>query len=379
MFKARYISVISCLMLLVILSTSAADDASREAWQLEKLEQDRDKAKKKKNSVLERERSVLAGLKSIGKDLASREKELRIYEHNLSRCEREIKKIKEELAKAELRAKQTQSLMLKRLRAMYKFGYDGGQLSYLKLLLEAEGIPDLTTRYKYMSAIASADKDLVGKALEEKAEIDSKKEQVEARKKRILNYEASAKQIRDAILKKRRARQAALNRLRQSKDHLTQTLNELERAVEEKESLIARLRDNSAEGVYEEITDLGKQRGKLPWPTAGKIVKNSAVSMNGVTIQAKYGTNIRCVAGGMVEYAQWFDGVGFGQMVIVDHGYGYRTLYAHASELLVNKKQRVKTGQIIAKVGDTGSLKGSILYFEIWKGTKAMLTKRWLK
>ena len=101
--------------------------------------------------------------------------------------------------------------------------------------------------------------------------------------------------------------------------------------------------------------------------------------MNGVTIQAKYGDNIRCVAGGTVEYAQWFDGVGFGQMVIVAHGNGYRTLYAHASELLVKKGQKVKAGDVIARVGDTGSLGGPVLYFELWKGTKAMPTTQWLR
>ena len=82
---------------------------------------------------------------------------------------------------------------------------------------------------------------------------------------------------------------------------------------------------------------------------------------------------------GIVEYAKWFDGVGFGQMVIVDHGNSYRTLYAHASELLASKGQRVKAGQAIARVGDTGSLRGSMLYFELWKGTKAMPTRLWLR
>ena len=101
--------------------------------------------------------------------------------------------------------------------------------------------------------------------------------------------------------------------------------------------------------------------------------------MKGVTIQARYGADIKCVANGIVEYSQWFDGVGFGQMVIVNHGNGYHTLYAHASELLVRKGQNVKAGQTIAKVGDTGSLKGAILYFQIWKGTKVMDTKGWLR
>ena len=262
---------------------------------------------------------------------------------------------------------------------MYKFGYQGGQLSYLKLLLDVENISDLNIKYKYMGAIASGDRKLLDKAQAEKAEIQQKKEQMEDRKKRILKYKAGAESTRKAILSKRLKRQNILDSLQKSEKDLNKTLAELERAVGEKENLIARLRNNSTAEYYAEIVDLEKQRGKLPWPVAGKIVKNSASSMQGVTIQAKYGTDIRCVAGGIVEYAQWFDGVGFGQMVIVDHGNGYRTLYAHASELLVKKRQRVKAGDVIARVGDTGSLKGPMLYFELWKGTKAMSTRRWLR
>ena len=204
-------------------------------------------------------------------------------------------------------------------------------------------------------------------------------EQVEARRERILSYQAGARRTRDMIERKRQERQETLENLRRSKENLTKTLAELEMSVREKEDLIARLRDSSVTDVYEDITDLEKERGKLPWPVSGKIIRNSAPSMKGVTIEAKYGTNIRCIASGTVEYAQWFDGVGFGQMVIVNHGNGYRTLYAHASELLIETGERVRAGQAIARVGDTGSLSGPVLYFELWKGTEAMATRQWLR
>ncbi len=376
--KKEYILAALCFMLSVTLCASAIDKA-QEIQRLEKLEQDRDRAKQKKDSVLAREKSVLTELKDIEKGLTAREKELRIYEHNLARCEKEIKQLNEALTEVEGHAKQTRTLMAKRLRAMYKFSYQEGQVSYLKLLLGAENISDLTTRYKYMSAIAAGDRKLLEKASAEKTEIELKKEQIEARKKRIFNYQAGAKRTKGIIDRRRQKRQETLGNLRRSREGLTKTLAELERAVSEKESLIARLRDSSTTEVYENIADLGKERGKLPWPVSGKTIKNSAPSMKGVTIQAEYGTNIRCIAGGAVEYAQWFDGVGFGQMVIIDHGNGYRTLYAHASELLVEKGDKVKAGDPIARVGDTGSLNGFVLYFELWKGTKAMATRQWLR
>lgn len=376
--KSKYIFAISCLLLFVSLSI-LADEASIETQELKKLERDRNRTKQQKKTVLTKEKGVLTELNKIDKDLAAREEELRIYRHNLARCEKEIRQLEEALEEAESRSRQTQAQMIKRLRSMYKFGYRGGQISYLKLLLDAESIYDVTTRYKYMSAIAMGDKELLDKAMVEKEEIEFNKEQMEDRKERILKYQASAKKIKDSILRKKGIRQETLEELRNSKERLTQTLNELDIAVREKERLIARLRAGSTEEFYGDIADLGKLRGKLPWPVSGKVVKNAAASMKGITIQARYGANIRCVSSGTVEYAQWFDGVGFGQMVIVGHGNGYRTLYAHASELLVKKGQKIKAGHVIARVGDSGSLSGPILYFEIWKGTKAMITRQWLK
>jgi len=374
-----YIFIIPCLVFSVILRASAMDEAARKAQQLQELKQSRDRAKREKSAILAKEKGVLAELRDIEKQLTARQRELRIYELNLARCEREIKQLEEALVEAELRSKQTRTLMIKRLRAMYKFSYEGGQLSYLKLLLEADSISGLVNRYKYMSALANGDRKLLEKAVAEKAEIDLRKKQVEARRKRILDYKGGAERIRREILNKKTMRQDILAELQRSKEHLTRTLNELDKSVEELENLMAQLDRSEVRTPYEEITNLGEQRGRLSWPVSGKIVKNSAPSMKGITIQARYGADIQCVAGGIVEYARWFDGVGFGQMVIVDHGNGYRTLYAHASELLVEEGQKVKTGQPIAKVGDTGSLMGPILYFEIWKGTKAMSTRQWLR
>ncbi|MBD3182841.1 peptidoglycan DD-metalloendopeptidase family protein [Candidatus Poribacteria bacterium] len=370
------LAVVFCFSFCLSLFADEASDAIRE---LEELKKDRDRIRKEQNNVVKKERNTRAELEDIEKQLVAREREIRIYRQNLSTCEKDIKTLRDELKVLEGKYQKTKSLMVKRIRAMYKFGYEGGELSYLKLLLSADNIMEFTSRYKYMSAIIEGDRKLQKQLAAEKSEIESKKEQVEARKQRILYYKASAERIRKEILSRKGIRQSRLSELQKSKEHLTRTLRELEQSVAELENLMARLKHSSKEDIYEDIEDLGKSRGKLPWPVSGRIISNSAPSMQGVTIKARQGASIRCVAGGVVEYAQWFDGVGFGLMVIINHGNGYRTLYAHSSELLVKKGQKVRSGQVIAKVGDTGSLKGPMLYFEIWKGTEAMSTRRWLR
>jgi septal ring factor EnvC (AmiA/AmiB activator) len=375
----RLLFVYFFIFLFLIPAAFSVDEVDQKSQELQKLKHSRDKMKQEKTSIIAKEKSVIKDLGEIERQLAASKRELRIYELNLKKCENEINQLRETLEKLETHSKETQSLMNKRLKAMYKFSYENGQLSYLRLLIESDGISDLMSRYKYMSAVADSDRKLLEKIVAEKTEINSKKEEVEARKKRILYYKAGAERIRQEILRKKEAREDTLAKLRKSEKHLTERLTELEKSVQELETLIAQLRSSLVDGFDLEIENLEDQYGNMQWPVTGNIINNSAPSMSGITIQADEGTDIRCVASGIVEYSDWFDGVGFGQMVIVDHGKGYRTLYAHASELLVVKGQRVKKGQTIAKVGDTGSVRGSMLYFQIWKGTKPMPTRQWLR
>jgi len=86
---------------------------------------------------------------------------------------------------------------------------------------------------------------------------------------------------------------------------------------------------------------------------------------------------IRAVYGGTVLYRGWLKG--YGNLIILDHGTGYYTLYAHASELLVAEGDRVKAGQGIARVGETGSLAGPRLYFEIRYQGRPEDPEQWLR
>ncbi len=132
---------------------------------------------------------------------------------------------------------------------------------------------------------------------------------------------------------------------------------------------------------------LGTLRGQLPWPTEGRIVEGFGRQVHprfgtetfrrGVDIEAEEGAPIRAVYGGTVLYRGWLKG--YGNLIILDHGQGYYTLYAHASELLVSEGDRVRAGQGIARVGDTGSLAGPRLYFEVRYQGRPEDPEQWLR
>jgi septal ring factor EnvC (AmiA/AmiB activator) len=132
---------------------------------------------------------------------------------------------------------------------------------------------------------------------------------------------------------------------------------------------------------------LGALRGQLPWPTDGRIVAafgpevhprfGTEVLRRGVDIEAAEGAPIRAVFAGIVLYRGWLRG--YGNLIVLDHGEGYYTLYAHASEILVDDGDAVRAGQRIARVGDTGSVEGPRLYFEVRYQGRAEDPQAWLR
>ena len=135
--------------------------------------------------------------------------------------------------------------------------------------------------------------------------------------------------------------------------------------------------------------DFAKGQGSLDWPVRGTLVGrfgpekhprfNTVIMNNGIDIESTAGTPVRAVAKGRVDFTNE-DYSSFGQVVIVNHGDGYYTLYAHLSEILVRQGEEVQSGQTIGKVGDSGtSLKGTVLHFEVRKGSAALDPESWLK
>jgi septal ring factor EnvC (AmiA/AmiB activator) len=128
-------------------------------------------------------------------------------------------------------------------------------------------------------------------------------------------------------------------------------------------------------------------RGRLPWPTEGRIVMSFGAQVhprfgtrtfrNGVDIEAAEGKDVHAVYGGQVIYTGWFKG--YGNLIIVDHAHEYYTLYAHVADILVKEGEDERQGQRIGTVGDTGSLEGPRLYFEVRHQGRPQNPEQWLR
>jgi septal ring factor EnvC (AmiA/AmiB activator) len=134
-------------------------------------------------------------------------------------------------------------------------------------------------------------------------------------------------------------------------------------------------------------TGFAALRGRLAWPADGRVVAEYGAQVhprfgtktfrNGIDIDVAEGTTITAVAAGNVLYTGWFRG--YGNLIIVDHGGEYFTLYAHAANITVHEGDEVKLGQVIGTVGDTGSLQGPRLYFEVRHAGRPQDPAHWLR
>jgi septal ring factor EnvC (AmiA/AmiB activator) len=190
---------------------------------------------------------------------------------------------------------------------------------------------------------------------------------------------------------RRRNKSEILSSVKQEKNVYEATLKDLEESSTNLWAMIklAEREKKAAKKIpppAREAFSAGSERNRFPWPVRGQLLTRFGVQRHpqfgtvvyrrGIDIAARIGDEVRVVHDGQVVYADWYKG--YGRLVIVDHGEGLYSLYGHLSQLDVGGGDRVSRGQVVGLAGDTGSLKGSKLYFEVRRNGEAEDPLLWL-
>lgn len=274
-----------------------------------------------------------------------------------------IEKAEKELEKSNLRYESQKELLEKRLVAMYEMG----ETSYLDLILNSKGIMELLSNYFLIQEISIADTELLENVEAEKKYNKALKDTLET-KKLVLQASRETREKNSIAL----ANMAIIknNKLQQ----LTEEEVELQRRIEEYQQEINSIETEIRLLALANVSDryVG---GTMAWPVPGYTRITSQFGMRthpitgvyklhtGVDIGAPMGATFIAANDGIVTYA----GVNraYGNMVIIDHGGGITTLYAHGSEILVQAGDTVFQGTPVLKVGSTGYSTGPHAHFEV--------------
>ena len=325
--------------------------------------------RKKAKETAATEAAVQATLKKIDRQLQRKGEELQSLEVRLGTQEQAIRQLSKKIAQAERELEDTQARWASRVRALYK----QGQFGYFRLLVAAESLTDMAQRMKYLGAITAQDQTLSERYASELAALTDKKEALQSRRTALARDRNRLQATRAEVADEKWRQRILLARLQEEKEGYLTGIRELEAASTQLQKLITELSKKEKATSPPLVGPFAARKGKLPWPTDGEIIlrfgreKNpklkTATFNKGIGIRAPLGRQIQAVYDGTVVYADWF--LGYGQLIILDHGQGFYSLYAHGSEVLVRVGDTVRAGQVIGRVGETGSLEGPQLYFEL--------------
>jgi septal ring factor EnvC (AmiA/AmiB activator) len=328
------------------------------------LKDTRNKIGAEKNALRDLEkkgRTLLAALESLDKDIVIAERERRVSEARMAELAKEKKSLKLELEALEGKIKQEKDEQIRRVAAYYRLGKTG----MLPLLFS-----DASASKKFRD-LDSFKRLLVSdwERLEAFHALLKEKEGLEAALEGRLQAEAvllkTLEERKKALETGRQEKQALLLRIEKDKSLHERLLKELRQAEKE---LIRRMREAPPATFLPAKGALAAQKGNLPWPVAGRVHRRFGISgsvrSKGIDIRAEPGAPVRAVWSGGVAFADWFRG--YGKLMIIDHGGQNFTVSAHLSELAKTKGDRVEAGEVVGRAGETGSVDGCVVHFEIW-------------
>ena len=334
---------------------------------------------KKEAAILDRLNQIDLDLNKTSNRVAKTRSELIALEKKIVETQGESKILMN-------RIKDNEAYASKRLVALYKIAW----LGQLQFLASAESIYDFFIRKSALEQIFADDEMILTDLMEDKARQKELLGKLNVQKSEKLSLETFYEQQIRIRSDEKLKRTNVLSDIRNKKSLKIAAIENLKQAENDLEKTITALKDkhHSSKDAKNDSQDLFTSlKGLLNMPVSGKIASffgpykdekfNILNFRNGIDIEADRGEPIHAVCIGKIIYSSWFKG--YGNILIIDHGNNYCTIYAHAEEIFKKKGDSVGKDEVIATVGDTGSLFGPGLYFEVRHHGKPIDPIEWIK
>ncbi|WP_251975767.1 murein hydrolase activator EnvC family protein [Salinicola avicenniae] len=246
--------------------------------------------------------------------------------------------------------------------------YRLGQTPQLKLLLNQDDPAQVDRLQHYLNALSEARQTRLAQLQTLDRQLDDNLAEIEQRRTRLDTVQADLDDQRERLAASLRERQSLVDSLDARFDSEQSRLEDLNQDRAHVERLLDRMQQALAKlDEPPPSTDIQQTRGGLPWPVQGAMLSRygsgQGVNRNGILIGAPAGTAVKAVHAGRVVFANWMRG--FGNLLIIDHGDGILTLYAHLQRIDVAAGERVANDATVGTVGDTGGQPRAALYFEV--------------
>lgn len=327
---------------------------------LDKVNNDKNKVQKEKTQNEKQQKDVTDKIKQLEVTIQNLEGEIEELNKNIVKTKKQIETTKEELVKAKEHIVKKNDTLNSRLEVMYR----NAEVGYVEVLLDSTSFEDLLTRLDMVKKILNHDVELIKYLKAQRDLIEQKKKTLENQNSQLITLKNNTKVKQDSL----RVSRGKMERMKEElvKDH---------KALEKKEDELADLAKRIQEEIKRKQSNAKYVGGNMAWPAPGysritspfgyrthPILRKKKLH-TGIDIGISYGKNIVAAQSGKVIHSGWLGG--YGKVVMIDHGGGIVTLYAHNSSIVVKEGQQVKRGQTISKCGSTGMSTGPHLHFEV--------------
>jgi murein hydrolase activator len=323
-----------------------------------------------------REQGGLARLASLEEQIGLTRSYLSRLRNQAAARSSEIAQVARQMEQTSAEAADRREALSRRLIAIYKYG----QLNPLTALLSTRSVPEVYRKMLYLRWVVRADQRLAAELSQLNAELALQRSQLTAAQSELERLQREQLDQEAKLNLAIAAESAMLKKVRNEKETGQALQRQLTESTGRLQNLVAELQRRKESSVPQTAAEFETGKGKLPWPLRGKIIAEfgsrvhprykTKTSNLGIDIKAGPTAPVQAVAAGRVAYADQF--LGYGNLVIVDHGGGFYTLYANLNEMSESVGTEVAAGTRVGTAND-------YLHFEIRKDGKAVNPMDWLK
>mgnify|MGYP005759083917 CR=1 FL=1 len=305
----------------------------------------------------------LQEVEKLDEKISTSEAELQKLNEQVETLKASMKQIEDELNEVTEKYEKQKKVFEKRVVALY----ETGEIDYLDILLNSNSVSEFVSSYYVIAEITEADNELLNDIAEKKDTIALSKEKLENEKEELASLVETQQRTSKILQNTKTIRESYISKLSDEEKEKQAQIDEMTKQYEEVNRQILELAEQGLDTQY-----IG---GELAWPVPGytKITSKYGMRVHPITGQYKLHTGVDIGAPTGANFIAANDGIvvkseyntAYGRMVIIDHGGGISTLYAHGSEFLVEVGQTVKRGDAVLKVGSSGYSTGPHAHFEV--------------
>ena len=367
-----------------------AQDRSPQVNEFKKKAQDIDReieaSEAKIRKFTQKEADIISTLNQVDLALNKSRKQITSLGREIAALDEKIADTARASEELKQKIKANEQYMAKRMVALYKLNW----LGKFQLMASATSLNELLQRKTAIARILAYDEKVMSQIMDNRRSLEIMRSQLHAQRDEKRRRAERYQQEIDRMAAERTKRSKLLAYVRKEMSAQQASVESLKQAALELDEKIQNLGvgvTGTAADEYFEDKPFQAYKGLLKMPVKGKIVslfgkfKNTRYDVlnfrSGIEIQTERGEPIQAVYRGKILYADWFKG--YGNLIIIDHGDGYYTVYAHIEEAFKKAGDTVEAGEVMATVGDTASMTGPKLYFEVRHHGKPLNPMQWLE